>query len=469
MLSVKNLTIEFDDKRVVDDISFTVYDGEILGIVGESGSGKTMSMLAVAGLLPYAADVSGEIYIDDTEINHLPAKLRRKYNGDEISMIFQEPMTSLNPTMKVGKQIEEMLKIHCKNRLSRKDKKEAVYTILKDVNFENPKEIYNMYPHNLSGGMRQRIMIAMALILNPSLMIADEPTTALDSENEKEILNLIMKLNEEKRVSIVFVSHNLELIHKISDRVLVMYEGKIVESGDTDEVFRDPKDEYTKKLLDAIVKEPKTEILGSDENIIEVENLSLYYKKNRERKYIKTDINFAIKKGEILGIQGRSGCGKTTLAKTLLGFHKGYEGEITNNSVMPQMVFQDPFGSLNPVRTIRQIVAEPLVVQGKYSKEEIEEKVIKVLTDVGLKEKHLNRYPSELSGGQRQRVSIAVALIGGSNFIIADEPVSALDVTIQKQILSLLLKLQKEYGLSILFISHDEDVMKQMCDRIIVW
>ena len=481
ILEINNLNISFGEKKVVNNISFALQKGNILGIVGESGSGKSMTSLAIMGLLPEDALYSGNILYNGVKLNNIKAGERRDINGKKISMIFQEPMTSLNPLMKVGKQVEEMLTLH--GKIDKKQRKQAVIDMFRSVELDEPEKIYNCYPHNLSGGMRQRVMIAMAMILKPEILIADEPTTALDNDVEKEIIKLILKLKKDMNISVIFVSHDLSIIHEISDYILVMKDGQIVERGITKDIFRNPSQEYTKMLLNSVTRKQKENIENYNDNILEIKNLSLYYNIKRKkkspdinlqngRKYILEKLNFTMKRGEILGIQGKSGCGKTTLANAILGFHKGYDGEIILNAKGCQMVFQDPYGSLNPVRKIGWILGETYTLSEKNNntkplKEDIEKKISDVLKDVGLSEDFANRYPRELSGGQRQRVSIAVALIGGSRFIIADEPVSALDVTIQKQILELLLKLQKEYGLSILFISHDRNVMKAMCDRII--
>ncbi len=473
ILDVSELTVSIDNKIIVDNVSFSVEKGSILGIVGESGSGKTMTSLSVMGLLPVEAEVKGSIICGDTELVGISDRKRRLVNGKEVSMIFQEPMTSLNPLMKVGRQVEEMLEIH--TDMKKAERKAAVLKMFEEVELHNPEKIYNMYPYSLSGGMRQRVMISMALILGPSLMIADEPTTALDREVEEEIISLLLRLNKEKNVSIIFVSHDLNLIKEISDKVLVMKDGKIVEAGDTLEIFENPTHEYTKTLISSICKEEKENVDLKKETVLEVKDVNLYYNDRGSKEYVAKNINFSMQQGEILGIQGKSGCGKTTLVKTILGLHSGYEGTILCKEEKKHMVFQDPYSAINPAKKIGWTLAEPLKIANKkaggklYTKEEINGKVKEMIEKVGLTEEYLNRKPKHLSGGQRQRIAIAVALIGGSKFIVADEPVSALDVTIQKQVLTLLLDLQKEFGLSVLFISHDENVMKAVCDRVIKW
>ena len=467
LLAVSNLCITFDEKPVVDHVNFEIGKKEIVGIVGESGSGKTMTALGIAGLLPKEAKSSGEILIHKQDIRKMKGAEARAYKGDVVSMIFQEPMTSLNPVIKVGKQIEEMLKLH--TNLNKKDRKARVLEAMNMVELSNPEELYDKYPHQLSGGMRQRVMIAIAMICNPEILIADEPTTALDAQVQKQILELLQKLNREHDTAILFISHNLNVIKEICDRVLVMNNGKIVEEGEVQAVFDHPNHDYTKKLIDSTIINIKNPHELGKSNILELRDLSIYYEENRKKRYIINDLNLDIKEGEILGVTGPSGCGKTTLSKVILGLHKGYEGQINHSTKNPQMIFQDPYSSLNPSKKIGWILAEPLRIQnpGRENNQENEAKVREMLKEVGLSQEIYHRYPRELSGGQRQRVSIAAALIGGAKFVIADEPVSALDVTIGKQVIDLLLKLQREYGLTILFISHDQDVIDSVSDRVL--
>ena len=330
-----------------------------------------------------------------------------------------------------------------------------------------PEEIYRKYPHELSGGMRQRVMIAMATICNPKILIADEPTTALDVQTQEQILDLLKKISKENNISILMITHDLNVVADMADRIIVMNGGKKVEEGETKQVLTQPKEEYTKKLIASIPRGKKEPEEKSRETIVEVKDLSIYYKEGSKKHYVINNLNFQIHKGEILGLVGRSGLGKTTISKTLLGIHKQYTGEVINKATYSQMVFQDPFSSLNPSKTIGWILEEPLKVREHMERDKRKETVEEMLVKVGLGKEFARRKPAELSGGQRQRVSIALALIGGADFIIADEPVSALDVTIQAQILELLLSLQKEFGLSMLFISHDIHVIDKMCDRII--
>ncbi len=479
MVKIKNLQVKIEDTMAVSDVSFDVKEGEILGIVGESGSGKTQTCLAIAGLLSNEAKMSGEVWFDDECLSNMSGAKRRSYNGDDISMIFQEPMTSLNPLLKVGSQIEEVLKLHRKD-LSADERRERVLKILDEVEIDEPSRVYAQYPHELSGGMRQRVVIAIAAILHPKLIIADEPTTSLDNETAQAILKLILKINKKYNNSVIFISHDLKVIRKVCKNVLVMKDGVIVERGLVEEIFENPTEEYTKKLLECAYLEPKkavkegTDKQAKDDLILQVENVSLYYNDRekgffgkRFRDYVLKGLNFRVDKGEVVGIVGSSGSGKTTLAKAILGMHKEYDGNINMYTKGAQMVFQDPFDSLNPSMKIGEIISEPLHVTRKYSRTEVKDMVMDMLSKVGLSEEFYDRYPDELSGGQRQRISIATALINGSDFIVADEPCSALDVTVQKQIMELFLKLQKEMNIAILLISHDEELVKAMCDRVV--
>lgn len=472
MVEVNNLNVNIEGFEAVKNLSFKIEQGEILGVVGESGSGKTMTSLAISGLMPITGAVSGEVVFDGINLMKLKSSKRRKYNGKHISVIFQEPMTSLNPLVKVGKQIEEVLLLH--ENLSKTERNERIIKILNEVEINEPQKVCHKYPHELSGGMRQRIVIAMASILNPALIIADEPTTSLDVNTSDAILRLISKINKKHNNSVLFISHDLKVIRKICSRVLVMKDGEIVEAGSTKEIFEAPKQDYTKKLLECAYLDKKLPVCLSENKVLEVKNVTLYYNEREKsllgKKYkneILNNINFSVNEGEIVGIMGDSGRGKTTLAKALLGIHKGYTGEIIHYTKQPQMVFQDPYSSLNPMMKIGQILAEPLKAAGGYSKVQIKEKVMETLIKVGLSPEFYDRYPDELSGGQRQRVSIAAAIINQCKFIIADEPCSALDVTVQKQILELFLKLQKEMNLAILLISHDKEVVEAVCDKVI--
>lgn len=511
IIKVEDVTIGFNHKggtnKVVDKVSFQLEEGEILGIVGESGSGKTMTALAIMGLLSNDAEVlEGSILFEHKDLLKLKPEELRKINGNQISMIFQEPMTSLNPVITIGHQIEEMLLLH-ESGLHLNERRKRILEALQEAGLREVDELYHKYPHQLSGGMRQRVMIAMAMICNPKVLIADEPTTALDVTIQSKILKLIKKLNQEHGTSVILISHDLGVIKSICKNALVMQDGKIVESGLVEDIFSKPGKEYTKKLLAAMPtrdkkkkgsmdNEKKTEVSDSKEavvkydeksdtealsktdevgTILEVKDLDVFYEDNskkifskRKRKKVVNKVSLSVKYGEILGIVGESGSGKSTLAKAIAGLIKEVSGEIELNHVKPQMVFQDPYGSLNPAKKVSWILEEPLKLAGGYTKAERKEKVLQVLNEVGLNEKYGDRYISQLSGGQRQRVAIGAALIQNSKLIVLDEPVSALDVTVQAQILELLKKLRAEHDLSYLFISHDLNVIYQMCDRVCV-
>ncbi|MGI6071768.1 MAG: ATP-binding cassette domain-containing protein [Lachnospiraceae bacterium] len=485
LLDVRNLNVIFDSNRgvthAVKNVSFQMEKGEILGIVGESGSGKSATSLAIMGLLPGTASYSGELYFDGNDFVKMSFEELRQFKGDEVSMIFQEPAVALNPLMRVGKQVEEMLTLHTDEeehkddpKLSRAERKALVLEMFELVELPEPEITYKKYPHELSGGQQQRVMIAMALICRPQLLIADEPTTALDADVQDQILDLLREINRKRGTSIIIVSHDLSVIRKLCQKVVVMFHGEIVERGTVEEIFENPRDEYTKKLVAAITDEHKEEVYIEADNELTVRNLTVFYKiasdrlgRKPSKKIICEDMSFYVKKGEILGMVGESGSGKSTISRAILGLHKECTGEIIIDEKNPQMIFQDSVACLNPVRKIGWILEEPLKNMTKLTKEERCAKVREMMAKVEMDEEYLGKYPRHLSGGQKQRINIARALITGSKFIIADEPVSALDVTIQEQILNLLLSLQKEFELSMLFISHDKNVIKRICDRVI--
>lgn len=481
VLKIENLTVSFEEKKeckqIVDGISFEVKQGEIVGIVGESGSGKSMTALAVMGLLKENAVCSGAIYLEGEDLLSLCEKERREKRGTTMAMIFQEPMTSLNSLLRVGKQVEEVLKLH--TNLGKKGRKSRTLHALLEAGFETPEEIYDKYPHQLSGGMRQRVMIAMAMMLQPRLLIADEPTTALDASIQSKILDVIKELTQKYHTSVIFVSHDLGVIKSICQRAIVMQHGKIVEQGEVNTLFQSPKQEYTKELIDAIPKrkcENRKKLEGDREQpVLMVKNLQVSYQDRKAALFAKekeqrilNGVSLELYEGEILGIVGESGSGKTTLVKAMVGLLSHYDGEVNLYKNRPQMVFQDPYSSLNPVKTVGWLLEESIRVTKGASKRERRELVEEMICSVGLSKEYLKRYPSKLSGGQRQRVAIAMALITNPKVVILDEPVSALDVTVQAQILELLLKLRKQYRLSYVFISHDLNVISQMCDRVCV-
>ena len=496
LIEAKNLSIGFIDEdtkdlqNVVDNISFHLNQGEILGVVGESGSGKSMSALSIMGLLPKDAVTSGEIYFDDIELLDLDDESLRELKGKEMSMIFQEPMTSLNPSMTVGHQVEEMLIFHEPN-LDDRSRKEKTIDALREAGLKKGEEIYKKYPHELSGGMRQRVMIAMAMICRPRLLIADEPTTALDVTTQAKILELIKELNNSYGISVILISHDLSVVKKICSRVIVMEEGNIVEEGNIEDIFYSPKEDYTKDLLKAMPIIKLESRQGGDTKstddifmhdlrpakedlVLDIQKVNVFYKERngffaKERKsHVVKDVSLNVKKGETLGLVGESGSGKSSLAKAILGIVEDYTGEIMFPNIKPQMVFQDPYTSLNPVKKVRWILEEPLKLQTKLNKTERREKVSQILKEVDLDEKYGDYYLSSLSGGQRQRVAIGASLIVNPEFIVLDEPVSALDVTVQHQIIDLLKRLKRQYNLSYLFISHDLNVIYQICDRVCV-
>ncbi|MFC1732412.1 ABC transporter ATP-binding protein [candidate division KSB1 bacterium] len=531
LLSVSDLNIQFQSEKkshiAVENISFEINKGKVLGIVGESGSGKSVTALSILGLLPKDAATinSGKIIFhgsnSDVDLLKLSDKQLQKYRGKDISMIFQEPMTSLNPVHKCGRQVKEIIEIH--DIFHRKDAKDKTLKLFKEVNLPRPNDIYHSYPHQLSGGQKQRVMIAMAIACNPKLLIADEPTTALDVTIQKTILELLKQLQDKYNMSILFISHDLGVVRQIADHIVVMHQGKIVEQGNVNNIYNHPQDAYTKGLLacrpnlkmkyerlptisDFINGKSNTDnqvitinntnyqqslVNGqSDHVILSVSNLKTYFPSKSSffgkiLKYTKAvdDVSFEIYPGETLGLVGESGCGKTTLGRTIIKLVKVSYGEVyyigNMISMMSQhdfrkyrkemqIIFQDPYSSLNPRLTIGSAIIEPMKVHRIGNSKEHRFKSMELLAKVGIEESYYYRYPHELSGGQRQRVCIARALAVNPKFIICDESVSALDVSIQAQVLNLLNDLKKEFGLTYIFISHDLSVVKHMSDRIIV-
>ena len=492
LLKVKNLGVEFKDKQddyisVVSDVSFEVKEGEIVGIVGESGSGKSVTALSLLKLLPYpkAKNSNASIVLyEGKNLLELDEKSLIKIRGKEISYIFQEPMSALNPLHTIGNQIIENIKIH--NRINKEDAHLKAIDLLKKVGINNPEERMNAYPFELSGGQRQRVMIAMAISNKPKLLIADEPTTALDVTVQAQVIDLLLNLCKKMNMAMIFISHDLRLVKKIADKICVMKCGKIVEQGTTEEIFCNPKHKYTKELLNS-VKTTAKDIDVKSEKIIEIENLNVEYpiKKNLWGRVTETlkavnNINLHIFRGECLGVVGESGSGKTTLGMCLADLQK-YMGKISildenikniDNLALRkkiQIIFQDPYNSLNPRMTVGQIIGEGLRVHYPLlSEKERKLKIIAAVKAVELDDDVVNKYPHEFSGGQRQRIAIARALIVNPEILILDEPTSALDVTIQKQILSLLKKIQKENNLTYIFISHDMNAVKFISDRIAV-
>ncbi|MBR5092113.1 MAG: ABC transporter ATP-binding protein [Bacteroidales bacterium] len=524
ILQVSNLTVAFNGRTVVEDISYTLQRGRTLGIVGESGSGKSVSSLALMGLLPKQATVNGSARLGDTDLLTLDEAGFRDIRGKRISMIFQEPMTSLNPVQKCGEQVMEMMKSHQSTQNNQSILKEKVIELFKEVLLPRPEKIFDSYPHEISGGQKQRVMIAMALINHPDILIADEPTTALDVTVQKTILELLRDLQRKHGISIIFISHDLGVISQIADDILVMYRGHAVEQGPADDILHNPREPYTKGLLacrppmdsrphrlptveDYLSGEQKTgngEQADAPDNpplsslhtpLITVKDLTVTYtlKRSLFGKPLQTlkgvdGVSFDIREGETLGLVGESGCGKSTLGRALLRLIDHSDGSISyrgrpldtlSNKEMRalrpklQIIFQDPYSSLNPRITIGEAIAEPLKVHRSILNNQSnpmtpKNTVIGLMEQVGLQPDWYNRYPHELSGGQRQRVCIARALILQPELVVCDESVSALDVSVQAQVLNLLNDLKEHYGFTYLFITHDLGVVHYMADRIMV-
>lgn len=529
LIQVENLKISFLRQKqwfeVVKGISFSIDKGEIVGLVGESGSGKSVSSLAIMGLLPekYSKINGGKILFYENEdkyidLTSLKEKEYQSFRGKKVAMIFQEPMTALNPVQKCGKQVMEMILLH--NKTSKSKAKQRVMELFKEVLLPDIERIYNSYPFELSGGQKQRVMIAMALSCNPDLLIADEPTTALDVTVQKTILELIKSIQKKYGIGVLFITHDLGVIKQIADRVIVLYKGEIVEKGEVNEVFYNPQHPYTKGLLASrppinerpkrlltvadflnnnqeeilITKEQRHEdhkLLYSQDPLLRVKDLSVEYvvKKNlfgkvRKKKIAVNKISFDVYKGETLGLVGESGCGKTTTGRAILQLIDSasgqieFEGKLLNEIKGEelrkirkdiQIIFQDPYSSLNPRLTIGQAIEEPLIVHNIYSNaKERKERVISLLEKVGLDSSQYDRYPHQFSGGQRQRIGIARSLALEPKIIICDESVSALDVSVQAQVLNLLNDLKNDFGFTYIFISHDLSVVKYMSDRMIV-
>jgi len=486
LLSVNNLSVSFHTRNgvteAVKDVSFSLSKGETLGIVGESGSGKSVSCYSIMGLIPQPPGriESGEAMLENTDLLKCDAKTQLDIRGNKVAMIFQDPMTCLNPYMRVGEQLIEPLTYH--KNVSRADAKQRAIELLKEVGIRDPEANFDAWPHEFSGGMRQRVMIAMALIAEPELLIADEPTTALDVTIQKQILELVADIQKKRNIAVIFISHDLAVVKGLADRIIVMKSGEIVEEGETNAVFDDPQHDYTKKLIAAIPNGAKQETQSSDESLVQVENLVVEFPTDKGTFRAIDDVSFDVKKGEILGLVGESGSGKSTIGRSLLHLvnasgKASFDGvsllDKSSKEFLPlrrrmQMIFQDPYASLNPRMNVFDTLAEPMKVHGIASGEDLVEAVFTLMDDVGLDRKFARKYPHEFSGGQRQRIAIGRAIATKPDFVIADEPVSALDVTIQKQILELIESLVKKHNLSMLFISHDLAVVRKICDRVIV-
>ena len=544
LLEIKNLVVEFKTEsekiKAVNDISFTLRQRETIGIVGESGSGKSVSALSAMGLIPSPPGRirSGEIIYNSkskgiVDLTKLSSNEMRELRGNELTMIFQEPMTSLNPVITCGNQVMEAIILH--KKISKKEARELTLELFKKVQLPRPEQILDSYPHQISGGQKQRVMIAMAMSCNPSVLIADEPTTALDVTVQKTILDLMLDLQREQNMGILFITHDLGVIAELADKVVVMYKGKIVEQGSVIDIFSNPQHPYTKGLLacrppldkrlrhlptinDFMENDEKGEIIEKEQTIqeaihnavitfeerekwhtelynrskiLELTNLKTYFPINKSlfgkaTEFVKAvdDVSFDVYQGETLGLVGESGCGKTTLGRTILRLEEPTSGlisfkkhDITNILTSDlrtlrkdmQIIFQDPYSSLNPQITIGEAIIEPMKVHSLYRNDkERKEKAMDLLKRVSLIDSHFYRYPHEFSGGQRQRVCIARALALNPQFIICDESVSALDVSVQAQVLNLLNDLKSEFKFTYIFISHDLSVVKFMSDRMVV-
>jgi len=523
MLSIKNLSISFFNNGVespiIKRISYALNENEILGIVGESGSGKSVSSLAIAGLLPKGISkiTDGEIYFDDQDLTQLSTKSFQNIRGRDIGMIFQEPMSSLNPSMTCGNQVLEIIEQHL--TLNKRKAKEKVLSLFENVKLPDPNTVYNKYPHEISGGQKQRVMIAMAIACKPKLLIADEPTTALDVTVQKDIISLLKSLQKEHGMSIIFISHDLSLVSEIADRVLVMYKGEIVEQGTSKTIFKSPQHIYTKALInskpsldfrlkqlptiDDYINNTTLDTIITKNQRQEYHN-EIYTKppllevRNIEKEYISThgffnketsfkavnNVSFKLYEGETLGLVGESGCGKSTLGNAILQLDKATAGQILYKgkditTLKPkalralrkdiQIIFQDPYSSLNPRIPIGKSIMEPMKVHKLYrNNAERKEKTIEILERVGLSEAQFDRYPHEFSGGQRQRIGIARTIALQPKLIVCDESVSALDISVQAQVLNLLNELKAKFGFTYIFISHDLAVVKYMSDQLLV-
>ena len=500
LLSVKDLTVKIGDQIILSNVSFEIKKNEVLGLVGESGSGKSFTALSVLNLINIKNLKSeGEIIFNGNNLNTLSNKDYQKIRGKEISIIFQEPMSSLNPSMKCGDQISEILTTH--EKINTKIAKKKSLELIKKVQLKNPELVFQKYPHQLSGGQQQRVMIAIAIACKPKLLIADEPTTSLDSLVKNDIIALIKSLQNEYEMSVLFISHDLKLVSKFVDNLIILKKGLVVEYGNSYEIFNSPKERYTQHLINSsppknnrpnrliTYKTSKNKIISKVER--ESAHLKIYSKKpvlkiNRltvsyENQKILNDISFDLYKGETLGIVGESGSGKSTIAKSILGLIKIDDGEVffknknikqIPNSVFRkkiQLIFQDPYSSLNSEMSIGNSIIEPMISHQVFnSKNEMKFRALELLNQVGLSESDYNKFPNQFSGGQRQRIVIARALALNPEIIICDESVSALDVSIQAQILNLLSDLKEKYHFTFIFISHDISVIKYFTDRLII-
>lgn len=526
LLSIQDLTVKFKTQEelitAVNNVSFDIPKGKTIGLVGESGSGKSVTSLATMGLIPMPPGqiTQGKILFNGENLLTKTEKQMRQIRGNKISMIFQEPMTALNPVFRVGSQISEVLRLH--KGMSRKQALNHAIELLNQVGIPDPKSKIRAYPHELSGGQKQRVMIAMAIACEPDLLICDEPTTALDVTIQKQVLELMLNLQQQYHMGMLFITHDLGVIADLADDVVVMYRSNIVEQNHVHNIFKNAKHPYTKGLIacrpmlhgnpkrlltvsdymhqdgteiqvsadrfEPMIKPDKSDIV-SHPVLLEVKNLKTWFPIKgglfgRVQNHVKAvdDVSFVVHKGETLGLVGESGCGKTTLGRTILRLQKATSGEVIYDGINVmqlnkeklrklrsriQIIFQDPYSSLNPRMTIGDIITEPMAIHNiGVNKKERYSRAQELMHKVDLKPQHLNRYPHEFSGGQRQRICIARAIGVEPEFIICDESVSALDVSVQAQVLNLLQDLQQDMGLTYIFISHDLSVVNYISDRV---
>ena len=489
LLDVQDLAVSFVTRngtnKAVDGISFSVELGKITAIIGESGSGKSVACYSLLGLVPMPPGRidGGCALFEGRDLLKLEETELRRIRGRDIAMIFQDPMTCLNPYMTIGKQLMEPLLYH--RKVTTAQARARALELLAEVGIRDPESTIDNFPHEFSGGMRQRVMIAMALINEPKLLIADEPTTALDVTIQAQILKLIAELQHRRDIGVIFISHDLAVVADIADTIVVMKQGQIVETGNREGIFRNARHPYTQKLLAAIPTDSKPPRPGTAEPLIQVQNLCTWFSQGKGREPVRAvnDVSFDINRGEVLGLVGESGSGKSTIGRSILRLVPVTSGavrfdgtdltalegrELKTMRRRMQMIFQDPFASLNPRMTVYDTLAEPLLLHGIETRKSVAQGVLKLMDDVGLARAFVRKYPHEFSGGQRQRIAIGRALATRPEFVVADEPVSALDVTIQAQILDLMQQLSREYGLTMLFVSHDLAVVRHLADRILV-
>ena len=490
LLSVTDLTITVGQsgREIVKRVSFDVAPGERVGIVGESGSGKTQAARSVIGLTPMPlVRAGGSILFEGVDIAKADAATLRTLRGARIGMVFQEPMTSLNPSMSIGRQLDEGLALHRRD-LDAKARTQRILNMLEKVGIQDPSSAMKAWPHEFSGGMRQRMMLASVMLLEPALLIADEPTTALDAVVQRDVLELMAALAREQNTAVLMISHDLPMVACYTERIVVMEKGEVVESGDTQSILATPRHPYTRKLLEAMPRRMPARPPVAEAPLVDVRHVVVDYA-GRQRWFSRAagkralkGIDLQVRPREVVAVVGGSGSGKTTLGRVIAGLLKASSGEVRfrgqsiergssgwrDYRMNCQMVFQDPYSSLDPRMTIGQLVAEGLRFMPELSARAKQTRLDEVLTEVGLGPEYASRYPHELSGGQRQRVAIARAVVRRPAFVIADEPVSALDVTVRAQVLALFAELQEKHGFSCLFISHDLSVVEQVADRVIV-